>query len=174
MLDWLAEGAQHAGEHATAFGIAPDGWVAIAMLVVFAIMLRAGVPGIIARLLDDRIAGIRSQLDEAAKLREEAVALRDRYQDKIAGAEKEVAEVMAQAQTEAEALLAKAEADSKALVERRKRMAEEKIAAAQRDAVDDVRRRAVEAATTASQEIIAEQHDEKADAKLADEVIASI
>ena len=43
--------------------------MAIAMLVVYAIMLWAGVPRIIARVLDSRIESIRKQLDEAGKLR---------------------------------------------------------------------------------------------------------
>ena len=60
------------------------------------------------------------------------------------------------------------------MVERRKRMAEDKIAAAEREAVDDVRNRAVNAATNASRKLIAEKHDAAADKALADTVIAGI
>ena len=54
-------------EHAepTAFGVAlftPAFFIALAMLVVFAIMLRARVPALIAKGLDSRIADIRKQL----------------------------------------------------------------------------------------------------------------
>ncbi len=176
MLEVLAEAAQGAGEHdyPTAFGIAPHGWVAIAMLVVFAIALRAGVPKIIAKILDDRIATIRKQLEDAARLRTEAEALRDEYAGKIAGAEKEAAELVENARAETKAILEKAEADSKALVERRKQMAEDKIAAAERDAIEDVRNRAVTAAASASRTLIADKHDADADGKLADEVISGI
>ncbi len=82
--------------------------------------------------------------------------------------------MMEGAQREADAILAKAESDSEAMVERRKRMAEDKIAAAERDAIDDVRTTAVEAAAAASKALIAEKHGSEADKQLADEVIASL
>ena len=176
MLDILAAAGHAAGEHAepTAFGIAPHGWVAIAMLVVIAIMLWAGVPRIIAGVLDNRIAGIRGQLDKAKELRAEAEALRAEYAAKIAGAEKDAEAMLANARHEAEAILAKAEEDSTAMVERRKRMAEDKIAAAEREALADVRNVAVTAAAAASRKLIAEKHDAEADRSLADQVIAGI
>ena len=82
--------------------------------------------------------------------------------------------MMENAQREADALLEKAEADSKALVERRKRMAEDTIAAAEREAVQDVRNRAAIAATAASRSLIASKHDAAADRNLADEIISGL
>jgi F-type H+-transporting ATPase subunit b len=60
------------------------------------------------------------------------------------------------------------------MVARRKRMAEDKIAAAEREAIADVRARAVTAAAAASRTLIAERHDADADKALADEVISSL
>lgn len=173
MLNILAEGAGEAA-HPSAFGLEPHGWVALAMLVVIGIMLRAGVPKIIAKVLDDRIASIRGQLDEAAKLRAEAAKLRDEYRSKIAGAEKEAAELLDRAQVQADEIVKKAEVDSKALVARRKKMAEEKIAAAEREAVEELRGKAASAAAAASRQLIADRHNAESDSKLADEVISSI
>ena len=82
--------------------------------------------------------------------------------------------MMEGAQREADAIIAKAEADSDAMVERRKRMLDDKIAAAKREATDLVRASAANAATTASRSIIAEKHDAEADRALADEVISSL
>lgn len=175
MLEFLSEAAaEHGGEHATAFGIAPHGWVALAMLIVIGGALWAGVPKIIAKILDDRIALIRQQLDEASKLRAEAEALRNEYAGKIKGAEKEAAELLQHAQVEADAIIAKAEVDSKALVERRKKMADDKIAAAEREAVEELRAKAARAAAAASRALIAEQHGADADRKLADEIISGL
>lgn len=178
MLDILAEVAaehgEHAAEHATVLGLAAHGWVALAMVVVIVGMLLAGVPKIIAKILDDRIALIRQQLDEAAKLRAEAEALRNDYAKKIAGVEKEAAEMLDHARVEAEGIVNKAEADSKALVERRKKMAQDKIAAAEREAVEALRVKAASAAAAASRQLIAEQHGADADCKLADEIIAGL
>jgi len=78
------------------------------------------------------------------------------------------------AQREADAILQKAEADSTAMVERRQRMAEDKIAAAEREALEDVRASAADAAAIASRKLIAERHDKEADQKLADEIISAL
>ena len=82
--------------------------------------------------------------------------------------------MMDNARREADAIVEKAEADSKALIERRKRMAQDTIAAAEREAVADVRTRTAMAAAAASRKLIADKHDAAADSKLADEVIAAL
>ena len=158
----------------SALWLEPYQWVSVAMLVLIAIMIWKKVPGIVTGGLDNRIAQIRAQLDEAKSLRAEAEKLRDEYSAKIANAEKDAEAMMANARHEADAILEKAEADSKALVERRKKMAEDKIAAAEREAVEEVRATAASAAAAASRRLIAEKHDAAADRKLADEVIAAI
>ena len=176
MLDLLAAAAHETGEHVypTAFGIAPHGWTAIAMLVVFAIMLWAGVPRIIAGILDSRIEGIRKQLGEAAALRAEAEALRDEYAAKAAAVDKDIEDLRVRAERDAEAIVAKAKEDASALIERHKALAAEKIAAAERNAVTELRNKAALAASAAARQLIADGHGEDADRKLADEVIASI
>lgn len=175
VLDLLvaAHGAQDHAE-ATALGIAPGGWVAIAMLVVFAIALYARVPALIGKILDDRIAGIRRQLDEASQLRAEAEALRDEYAQKAAAVDKDIAAVRARAEKDAEAIVEKAKADAAALIERHKTLAAEKIATAERDAVAQLRAKAATAAAVAARGLIAENHGESADRALADRIIADI
>ena len=157
------------------WGLAPYQVVSIAMavLLLFA-FFGAKIHKTIIGGLDGKIDAIRQQLDEAKQLRAEAEALREEYAAKIAGAEKDAEAMLVNAQHEADALLAKAEADSAAMVERRQRMAEDKIAAAEREAVQDVRNRAVFAATAASRKLIADKHDAEADRALADQVIAGI
>jgi F-type H+-transporting ATPase subunit b len=167
-----AEGEKPAGPEL--WGMEPTFYVSLAMLVLILIMIWKKVPGMIMGGLDNKIAAIREQLDEAKKLRAEAEALRNEYAAKIAGAEKDAEAMMENAQKEADGIVAKAEEDSKAMIARRKKMAEDKIAAAERDAVDDVRNRAANAATSAATSLIAAKHDASADGKLADQVIASI
>ena len=152
------------------WGLAP---ISMLVLLLFA-FFGAKVHKSLGAGIDGKIAAIKDQLEEAKQLRAEAEALRQEYADKIAGAEKDAEAMLANAQHEADAILEKAEADSKAMVERRKRMAEDKIAAAEREAVEDVRNRAVNAATAASRKLIADKHDAEADKVLADQVIAGI
>ncbi|UAK23527.1 F0F1 ATP synthase subunit B family protein [Sphingomonas nostoxanthinifaciens] len=158
----------------SALGLSPGGWVALSMIVVVVIMLVKGVPGLIARGLDKKIATIRQQLDEATRLRAEAEALRAEYQAKAAAADGEAAAIVGRATDEANSLLAKAKADSELLVERRTRLAEEKITAAERTAVAEVRARAAAAATAAAAAVIAEQLDAGNDKTLVDRTIAGL
>jgi F-type H+-transporting ATPase subunit b len=162
------------GDGPSALGVDSYQWVSIAMLVLIGIFVWKKVPGLITGGLDNKIAEIKSQLDEAKELRSEAEKLRDEYAAKIAGAEKDAEAMMEGAQREADAILEKAEADSEAMVARRKRMAEDKIAAAERDAVAGVREAAVDAAAAASKALIADKHGADADKALADEVISSL
>ena len=182
MLELLAaavETVHHPEEHVepAAFGVAlltPGFFVALAMLVVFAIALWARVPRIIAGLLDQRIAGMRGQLDEAKALRAEAAALRDEYTAKAAAAEQDIAAMRERAEHHAAEIVDKAKADAAAMIERHKTLAAEKIATAEREAVAELRAKAATAAAAAARALIAEQHGEAEDRKLADDIIAGI
>jgi F-type H+-transporting ATPase subunit b len=175
ILNLLASGAEDV-HHAepSVLGLDPYQWVALAMTVLLAVFVWKKVPGLIIGGLDAKIAAIRAALDEAKSLRAEAEALRAEYATKIAGAEKDAEAMLAAARAEADAILAKAEADSDLMVARRQKMAEDKIAAAERAAVAEVKARAVTAAAAASKMLIAKAHDSAADNRLADEVIASL
>ena len=76
------------------WGLAPFQVVALAMAVLIAIMLWKKVPQMVVSGLDNKIAAIRQQLDEARQLRAEAEALRQEYQTKIANAEKDAAAML--------------------------------------------------------------------------------
>ena len=157
-----------------ALGLDSYQWVSIAMLVLVGIFIWKKVPGLITGGLDSKIQEIKDQLDEAKNLRAEAEALRDEYATKIKDAEKHAEYMLANAERDSDAILKKAEADGKLMVERRKRMAEDKIATAEREAVAEVKSVAVNAAAAAARTLIADRHDAEADKKLANEMISSI
>jgi F-type H+-transporting ATPase subunit b len=158
----------------TFLGLNPGGWVALAMLVVFAILIWKKVPGAIGKALDSKIALIRDQLAEAESLRKEAEALKREYEKKAKGADKDRAALIERAKHEAEKIVAKAKTDAEALIARRTRMAEDKIAAEERAAVEQLRSAAADAASRAAAKLIAERHDEKSDARLVDRAIKEI
>ncbi|MEO7383352.1 MAG: hypothetical protein ABIU18_00295 [Novosphingobium sp.] len=169
-----AHGAAEHVEEATALGFGPGGWVALSMVAVILLMLKVGVPRIVAGMLDKQIGEVRKALDDAASLRKEAEGLRDEYAAKIAGAEKHAAEMIEHAGVEAQAIVEKAKADTKLVIARRARMAEDKIAAAERGAVAELRAKAAEAAASAAGTLIAAKHDAGADKALVDAAIAGI
>ena len=168
--------AEHGAPHEapTAWGMEPGQWIALAMIVVFALMLWKKVPAAIGAALARKIATIRQQLDEASQLRAAAEALRAEYEAKSAQADAEAATMIERAKAEAEGIVRQAESDAAALVERRTRMAEEKIAAAERTALAEVRAKAASAAASAAGSLIAGAHDAAADKPLVDSTIAQL
>lgn len=171
----LAAAAEHGAEvEPTAFGFGPSIWVALAMLVVFAVAIWLKAPGAITKGLDSSIAEIRKELEEAKTLRAEAEALRKEYADKIANAEKDAEAMLAYARHEAEAIVAKAEKDTAEMIVRREKMAQDKIAAAELAAVSELRARAADAAAAAAKGLIAANYTAAADKALVDQAIAGI
>lgn len=129
-------------------------WVLVAFLAFVALVVYYKVPAAVAKMLDDRADGIRKELDEARKLREEAQALLADYQRKSREAETEARTIIDQAKREAEALAADARKSLTESLERRSKIAEEKIARAETQALSEVRATAVDSAITAAQEIL--------------------
>ena len=108
------------------------------------------MPGAIGRALDNKIAAIRDQLDEAETLRKEAEALKAEYEAKAASADKERAAMIERARHEAEAIVAKAEDRRQSAGRAPQAMAEDKIAAEERAAIEELRAAAAEAAAKAA------------------------
>lgn len=170
----LSEAAGEVHADPTAFGMDATVWVSLAMLVFIGILVWKKVPAAIGSMLDNKIAEISKQLNEAEQLRLDAESLKAEYEAKLADAAKEADEMRARADAEAETLIAKAKADATALIARRKQMAEDRIAAAEATALAEVRSAAAKAATEAAAKLIADKHDAKADKALVDQAIAGV
>jgi F-type H+-transporting ATPase subunit b len=155
-------------------GIEAAGIVSLSMLVVIALMLWKKVPAAISKALDSKIAVIREQLAEAEALRKEAEALKAEYQAKADAAAAESEAMLGRARVEADAIVVKAQADAEALVARRTKMAEDKIAAEELAAVNELRAAAATAAAKAAARLIAERHDAGADQALVDRSISEL
>ena len=128
--------------------------VLVAFLAFVALVLYYGVPSAIGKMLDDRADAIRKELDEARKLREDAQALLADYQRKAREAETEARTIIDQAKREAEALAVDARKALAESLERRSKIAEEKIARAETQALSEVRATAVETAVSAAHELL--------------------
>ncbi|HVX35586.1 MAG TPA: F0F1 ATP synthase subunit B [Hyphomicrobium sp.] len=129
-------------------------WVLVAFLAFVALVLYYRVPSAIGKMLDDRADAIRKELDEARKLREDAQALLADYQRKAREAETEARTIIDQAKREAEALAVDARKALAESLERRSKIAEEKIARAETQALSEVRATAVETAVSAAHELL--------------------
>jgi len=156
--------AETAGRHAEAFYEAPEFWVMVAFVIIVAAAGKA-VFTMAATALDERAQGISKQIEQAAKLSEDAQDLLASYERKHRDSLKEAEDIVDRARAEADRLSAQAaEALEKAL-KRREQLAMERIAQAEATALDEVRSLAVDIAIEAARRVLAEKvTGKKADA----------
>ena len=133
----------------------PEFWVLIAFLIFVGMLVWAKVPGVVGKALDERADAIRSELDAAARLRKDAEQLLADYQRKAREAEQEAKAIIDAAKHEAESVAAEAKKALAESLERRTKLAEEKIARAEAQAIGEVRATAVDAAVAATERILA-------------------
>lgn len=129
-------------------------WVAVAFVIFVGVMIYLGVNKLIVSALDQRAARIRAELDEARRFKEEAQALLAEYQRKQRAAERDAAEIVASAKAEADRLAVEAKTRLDEFLARRTKMAENKIAQAEAQALADVRAAAADAAVAAAEKIL--------------------
>ena len=142
-------------------------WVAVSFFGFVAILFYYKVPSLINKALDKRALRIRTELDEARKLREEAQALLADYKQRQQEANEEADKIIAQAKRDAEILAEETQVKMRETLKRRTAQAEDKIAQAEAQAVSEVRTAAVELAARATRKILTD----KVDATLSDKLI---
>jgi F-type H+-transporting ATPase subunit b len=152
----------------------PEFWVLVSFVLFMGLLVYLKVPGRVTALLDERAERISKELDEARKLREEAQGLLAEYERKRRDADKEAEAIIAQAREEAKAFAVETRQKLTETVERRGRLAEDKIAQAEAQAIKEVQAAATDLAVAAAARIIAEEvHGAKAD-ELVDTSIAGL
>ena len=149
-------------------------WVAVAFVAFVLVLLYYRVPRLISKALDERAEAIRKELDEARRLREEAQALLADYQKKHRNVGQEADVIVETARREAEALANETRASMTESLERRTRMAEEKIERAEAQALDEVRASAIDVAVAAAEKILREKMAGGGDASLVDQSIRDL
>ena len=151
----------------------PEFWVLVAFVIVIAGMIYKGGPAITA-MLDERAQKIRHELDEARRLRDEAQQALADYQRKQLDARKEAEAILAHARAEAERAAERGHRDLEAALERRRKMASERIALEEAKAIADVRNMAVDIAVAAVRRTLQDQLDSGRKAKLVDDAIEQL
>jgi F-type H+-transporting ATPase subunit b len=148
----------------------PEFWVLVSFIIFF-VLFGSRLWRVVAGLLDGRADAIRAELAEATRLREEAEAMLADAQRARTEAMAEAGEVLARSQAEAARLTQAAMAEAEASGKRRERLALERIAAAEKAAVTEVRHVAADIATQAAEQVISK--DTQSDA-LVDRAIADL
>jgi F-type H+-transporting ATPase subunit b len=149
-------------------------WVALGFVLVLALLWWKGVPGMVAKMLDQRAAVISAELDEAKKLRAEAAALLEDYKKRAATAESEAAGIVEAAKADAAQFAKDSRIALAAQIERRTAAAHDKIAQAEAAALNEIRALAADAAVSGAQKLIAARMDEKRTGNLIDASIKDL
>jgi F-type H+-transporting ATPase subunit b len=150
------------------FSLANTNFVVLLAFIVFiGVLIYFKVPGMLGKMLDDRAESIRSDLDEARALREEAQTILAEFERK----QKDVAEqaelIVTQAKADAKEAAKQAKADLEKSIVRRLQAAEDQIASAEANAVKEVQDSAVNVAIAAASEVVAKgMSDADADAMI--------
>lgn len=148
--------------------------VLIGFLLFLAILFYFNVPSILMGMLDKRAEGIKSDLDEARALREEAQTLLASYERKQREVAEQAERIVAQAKADAEAAAEEARASLERSIARRVQAAEDQIQSAEDKAVQSVRNRAVEVAIAAAAATIGRQMAAADASKLIDASIGEV
>ncbi len=131
--------------------------VLLAFILFVGILIYAKVPGRLTALLDARAVQIKSDLEEAKALREEAQTILASYERKQKDVQAQADRIVASAREEALAAAAQAKEDLKVSIARRLAAAEDRIASAESGALREVRERAVAVAVAAAGDLLAKQ-----------------
>lgn len=148
--------------------------VLLAFLVFIGVLLKFGVPGKIGGMLDARAAQIKAELEEAKALREEARALLASYEKKQKDVQDQSDRIVAQAKEEAQAAATQAKEDLKTTIARRLAAAQDQIASAEKNAIREVREKAISVAVQAAGDVLAKGMTADAAAASIDAAIAQV
>lgn len=149
----LAKKAAEQTAHAELWYHEPKVWVAFGFVGFVYVFIRYAWKPIVAGL-DARAEKIKSQLEQAAKLKADAKALLIEYEKQKKAAAKEAKAILDAAKKDAQELRARALEELEASLARRTQQAEEKIARAGAEATRQVREQIVLLANDAARDVI--------------------
>lgn len=148
--------------------------VTIAFVLFVALLIYLKVPGKVAGILDARAEGIKSDLEEARTLRDEAQAVLASYERKQQEVQAQADNIVANAKQEANAAAEQAKLDLKDAIARRLQAAEDQISSAEASAVKEVRDTAISVATSVASNVIASNMSTKDAGGLIDAAIKDV
>ncbi len=148
--------------------------VLLAFLLFVGVLIYFKVPGMLGGMLDKRADGIRSDLDEARALREEAQTILASFERKQREVQEQSERIIAHAKEEAQIVADQAKQDLTASIARRLATAKDQIASAEASAVKEVRDTAVSVAVAAAGDVITKQMSAANGNSLIDDAIAQV
>lgn len=148
-------------------------WVTVAF-IGFIAMAWKPAGSALTKALDGRAEKIRTELEEATRLKEEAQAVLASYQQRERESLKDAEEIIAKARQAADKMRQDAEVSLKAALETRTKLAMEKIAQAEAAALQDVQNNVADVAINAARSIILDHMDASTGQQLVSKAISDI
>ncbi|MDP6896153.1 MAG: F0F1 ATP synthase subunit B [Rhodospirillales bacterium] len=149
----------------------PTFWVLVAFIGFVGVLVYFKVPGMVTKGLDARAEKIKADLDNADALLKEAQDLLASYQKKQREAADEAQEIKARAKEEGKRIVENGRAQLEDSLQRREKLAMDRITQAEASALDEIRARTVDIALDATRELLADNlSDHKANAMLDDAI----
>lgn len=133
-------------------------WVGAGLLIFLAIVIFvAKAPRAVAAALDGQAAKIQSDLDEAARIREEAQRLLQELQAERDAAQRQAEDMLAAAQEQVRLFEADAKAKLEESLARRQKLTEQRIQIAEAQAAADVKAAAAELAAQLAERVLTQR-----------------
>ena len=129
-------------------------WVMISFFLFVGLLIYFQIPQKIKIALEENILNIKSQIDEANKLKEDAKNILTEHEKKISDSKEEVKLMIAKAGEDAEKNIIKTNQDFHNLMENRKKNAEERIKQLKNQALKDIRNASVKVAIASVEKLL--------------------
>jgi len=129
-------------------------WVMISFFLFIGLLIYFQIPQKIKTTLEESISNIKSQIDEADKLKEDAKNILTEHERKISNSKIEVKSMIAKASEEAEKNVIKTNQDFHNLMENRKKNAEERIKQLKNQALKDIKNVSVKIAIESVEKLL--------------------
>ena len=129
-------------------------WVMVSFFLFIGLLIYFQIPQKIKTSLDENIGGIKNQIDEADKLKEDAKNILTEHEKKISNSKAEVESLISKANEEAEKNVIKTNQNFHNLMDNRKKNAEERIKQLKNQALKDIKNTSVKIAIESVEKLL--------------------
>ena len=135
-------------------------WVMVSFFLFIGLLIYFQIPQKIKSTLDENIDGIKNQIDEADKLKEDAKNILTEHEKKISNSKAEVKLMISKANEETERNVIKTNQNFHNLMESRKKNAEERIKQLKNQALKDIKNTSVKIAIESVEKLLKNSLDQ--------------
>ena len=136
-------------------------WVAVSFFIFIGLLLYFKIPQKVDQSLIENINKIKSDLENAEKLKDEAKNILSEYETKVSKSKDEIKKLIDEAKDQAEKKVIKTNDEFHKIIENRKKISEEKIKQMKKQAIKEVRNYSIEIAVQSVEKIIKNSIDKK-------------